>query len=159
MFINYLKNMEKKITRGENSDKYIVEPYLLFNGNCENAFDFYKSIFGGEILHKVKYKDVPGEVEIPKSYENKIAYVSLPIGREIILMGSDSGMVDHVAVGTNVSLTLRVEDEEETRRLFKDLSDGGNVTMKLQSTFWAELYGVVTDRFGVNWMVNYVKSK
>lgn len=149
--------MEKKITRGKDSDKYIVEPYLLFNGNCEHAFDFYRSIFGGEILDKVKYKDVPGGMDIPKSHEDRIAYISLPVGREMILMGSDSGMAGHVAVGTNVSLSIRVEDEEETHRLFKELSNGGNVTMKLQKTFWAELYGIVTDRFGVSWMVNYVK--
>jgi len=147
--------MEKKMTRGKNSDKFIVEPYLLFNGNCEHAFDFYQSIFGGDILEKVKYKDVPSEMEIPKSFENKIAYMSLPIGREIILMGSDSGMVDHVAVGTNVSLTVRISDEDEAKRIFKELSDGGNVTMKLQKTFWAEQYGIVIDRFGVNWMINY----
>jgi len=151
--------MEKKIVRGKNSDKYIVEPYLLFNGNCEHAFEFYQSIFGGEILNKVRYKDIPSEMEIPKSFENRIAYMSLPIGREIILMGSDSGMVGHVAVGTNVSLTLRLNDEDETKHLFKELSNGGNVTMKLQKTFWAELYGIVTDRFGVNWMVNYNSSK
>lgn len=151
--------MEQKITRGNHSEKYIVEPYLLFNGNCEEAFEFYRSLFGGEFMQIVRYKDIPGEMEIAHTMEHKIAYMSLPIGREIILMGSDAGTVSKVSVGTNVSLSLRLNDEEESKRLFHELSrHGGNVTMKLQKTFWAELYGIVTDGFGVTWMVNYVKE-
>jgi len=150
--------MEKKLTRGENSEKFIVEPYLLFNGNCEHAFEFYRSIFGGEFINVMRYKDIPEEKEIPDYLKERIAYMALPVGREVIIMGSDSGMANKVSVGNNVSLTLRLDDEKETKRMFEELSNGGNVIMKLQKTFWAELYGIVTDRFGVNWMVNCVSK-
>lgn len=136
---------------------FIVEPYLFFNGNCEEAFNFYKSVFGGEFVGMMKYKDMPeGGKDVAEELKDKILHVSFPIGREVIIMGSDAGPGEHsVTVGNNIMLTLSMDDEEETKRLYQQLSEGGKVNMELQKTFWAELYAMFTDKFGINWSVNY----
>ncbi len=135
-----------------------INPYLTFNGNCEKAFEFYKSVFGGEFPFMGRYKDTPSEYEMPESEADKIMHVSLPIGNGTILMGSDAMDSHRVNVGNNISISLNVESDEEAHRLFNGLSEGGNVTMPLEKTFWAELFGMFTDRYGINWMVNYEKK-
>lgn len=139
---------------------FIVEPYLLFNGNCEEAFNFYKSAFGGEFSGIMKYKDMPENgKEIPEEYREKVLHVSLPVGKEVILMGSDAGPGAKINMGDNIMLTLSVDDEKEARYLFEKLSQGGKVDMPLQKTFWAELYAMFTDSFGIQWSINYGYEK
>jgi len=147
--------MENKVTRGNSSQKFVVEPYLVFNGNCEEAFNFYKSVFGGEFTGMMRYKDIPEGMKISKEFEEQILHIALPIGREVILMGSDGGPRSPISMGENFSLTLSVNDKEEAKRLFKELSTEGKIIMELQKTFWAELHGMLTDKFGINWMVDY----
>jgi PhnB protein len=134
-----------------------INPYLTFDGNCEEAFNFYKSIFGGEFPYIGRYKDMPSEHPIPDSEKEKIMHVSLPISKETILMGSDSsGSFGHSTVaGNNFSLSVNTDTEEEARSVFEKLSAGGKVTMPLEKTFWNALFGMFTDKFGINWMVNY----
>ncbi len=134
-----------------------INPYLTFDGNCEEAFNFYKSIFGGEFPYIGRYKDMPSEHPIPDSEKEKIMHVSLPISKETILMGSDSsGSFGHNTVaGNNFSLSVNTDTEEEARSVFEQLSAGGKVTMPLEKTFWNALFGMFTDKFGINWMVNY----
>jgi len=134
-----------------------INPYLTFDGNCEEAFNFYKSIFGGEFPYIGRYKDMPSEHPIPDSEKEKIMHVSLPISKETILMGSDSsGSFGHNTVaGNNFSLSVNTDTEEEARSVFEKLSAGGKVTMPLEKTFWNALFGMFTDKFGINWMVNY----
>ncbi|WP_242927669.1 VOC family protein [Pontibacter vulgaris] len=134
-----------------------INPYLTFAGNCEEAFNFYKSVFGGEFPYVGRFKDMPSERSIPESEANKIMHISLPISKETVLMGSDSseafGQV--TTVGNNFSISINAENEEEAKRLFEGLSAGGNITMALNKTFWGALFGMFTDKFGINWMVNY----
>lgn len=135
-----------------------IDPYLIFDGNCEEAFNFYKSVLGVEFEMISKFKDMPGE-KCPAGDENKIMHVSLPIGNGNRLMGSDTGSgMGGVTFGNNFSISLSTTSEDETKKLFNGLSAGGKVTMPLEPTFWAPLFGMLTDKFGVNWMVGYNKE-
>jgi PhnB protein len=133
-----------------------INPYLVFNGNCEEAFNYYKSVFGVEFQMISKFKDMPGG-ECPVADENKIMHVSMAIGNKgDVLMGSDngSGMGD-VVVGNNFSISVTTGSEEETKKIFDGLAAGGKTTMPLASTFWSPLFGMLTDKFGINWMVSF----
>ena len=134
-----------------------VNPYLIFNGNCEQAFDFYKSVFGGEFPYIGRFKEMPptpGKEIAPEDAE-KIMHVSLPIGKETILMGSDSTKESRVTVGHNISISVNTESEEEAHKIFNSLSSGGKIIMPLEKTFWGALFAMFTDKFGIGWMVNY----
>lgn len=135
-----------------------INPYLTFNGNCEEAFTFYKSVFGGDYTHIGRYSDMPpGEYPLPDSEANKIMHMSLPISKETMLMGSDSSEAfGHATViGNNISLSVNTETKDEAFRIFEGLSAGGNVTMPMDKTFWGAWFGMFIDKFGINWMVNF----
>jgi PhnB protein len=136
-----------------------INPYLNFNGNCEEAFNFYKSVFGGEFPMISRYSDMPSaEGQEPMNVDGeKIMHVSLPISKETVLMGSDIGgeWAKHSVVGNNIQLSVNADSEEEADRIFKSLSEGGRVTMPLEKTFWGALFGMFIDKFGIYWMVNY----
>lgn len=135
----------------------IINPYLTFNGNCEEAFALYKSVFGGEFTYVGKFKDMPPDTPIPDSEKEKIMHISLPISKETVLMGSDALEAFGPAIqqGNNFSVSITATSEDEAVRIFNLLSAGGNVTMPLNKTFWNALFGMFTDKFGINWMVNY----
>ena len=135
-----------------------VNPYIIFNGNCEEAFCFYKSAFGGEFLYIGRYKDIPPadkQIFRPENDE-KIMHVSLPISNETILMGCDSAEMDGrgAVTGGNISLSINTDNKEEASRLFNELSVGGQIKMPMGQTFWGAYFGVFTDRFGINWLIN-----
>lgn len=134
-----------------------VNPYLTFNGNCEEAFNFYKSVFGGEFAHIQKFKDMPSETPLSEEVGNLIMHVSFPISSETILMASDTNEAfGHTATfGTNISISINTDSEDEATKLFNGLSAGGKVTMPLEKTFWGAYFGMFTDKFGIHWMVNY----
>ena len=136
-----------------------VNVYLTFNGNCEEAFNFYKSVFGGEFPYIGRFGDMPAEngKEMPEADKNKIMHVSLPISQETMLMGSDTGgeWASHFVEGNNFSLSLNTNSREEADHLCAALSEGGVITMPLADTFWGAYFGMWTDKFGINWMVNY----
>ena len=137
----------------------ILNPYLNFNGNTEEAFDFYKSVFGGEFTTLQRFKDTPHADKIPASEQEKIMHVTLPIGGNV-LMGTDVGeTMPQVTFGTNSSISLSPESEEEAHKLFNGLSAGGKITMPLEKMFWGALFGMFTDKFGIQWMVNYEYSQ
>jgi PhnB protein len=134
-----------------------ANPYLNFPGNTEEAFEFYRTVFGGEFASLVRFRDFGESMgELPEPLLDKVAHVSLPIG-ETLLMGTDSleGMGPALEPGNNVSIALAPESKDEAERVFAALSDGGTVQMELQATDWAEAYGSLADRFGVQWQVNY----
>lgn len=137
-----------------------VNPYLSFNGTCEAAFNFYKSVFGGEFGMVGRYKDIPGE-EIPESEKEKIMHIELPLTDHVCLMGADASEVfgQVTKFGDCVTLTLCTENEEDTRRIYNALSEGGKITMPLDKTFWADLYASFTDKFGISWALNFIKDK
>lgn len=137
-----------------------VNAYLTFEGNCEAAFNFYKSAFGGEFSSLSRFGEMPQQKGMPSLSEemkNRILHVSLPISAETILMGSDTmpGMSQDLTVGNNFSVSLGVNSKEEADTLFAALSSSGKVTMPLEVTFWGAYFGMWTDQFGINWMVNY----
>jgi PhnB protein len=134
-----------------------MNPYLNFNGNTEEAFNFYKSVFGGEFSTLQRFKDTPEANKVTENEKDKIMHVSLPIGQGSFLMASDAleSMKQKVNPGNNFYLTLNTESEEETNRIFNGLSAGGNVEMPLNKTFWGAYFGMFTDKFGIRWMVNY----
>jgi PhnB protein len=139
-----------------------VNPYLIFNGNCEQAFLFYQSVFGGEFPYMGKFKDMPSDDNCPPVSEeeaNRIMHVSLPIGNTV-LMGSDStSQSGDAVIGTNISVSINTESRAEADRIFNGLSAGGNAFMPMTSTFWGAYFGMCTDKFGINWMVNFDEPK
>jgi len=136
-----------------------VNVYLTFNGNCREAFDFYKSVFGGEYPYVGTFGEMPpvDGKEIPEEDKNKIMHITLPISRETMLLGSDTGRDwgAHHQQGNNFSISINADSREEADKLFNGLSDGGTVTMPMEDTFWGAYFGMFTDKFGINWMVNY----
>jgi PhnB protein len=135
-----------------------VHAYLNFDGNPEEAFDFYKKVFGGEFSSAVRFKDFPVEgMEVPKADENKMMHISLPIGDDAILMASDTlpAFGQKLVQGNNVYVSLHPTSKEEAGRLFNALSEGGEVEMDIADQVWGDYYGAFKDKFGVQWMVNY----
>ncbi|HNP23021.1 MAG TPA: VOC family protein [Panacibacter sp.] len=137
-----------------------INPYLNFAGNTEEAFNFYKSVFRGEFAMLQRFGQTPDAGNMPTGVENMIMHISLPIGNGNILMGTDAPeeMGFSLNKGNNFYLCLGPESKEEADRIFNQLSDGGQVEMALQDTFWGAYYGSLTDKFGVKWMVNYQKQ-
>ena len=138
-----------------------INTYLNFNGNCEEAFNFYKSIFGGEFKYIGRFGEMPqGDgYTISEVDKNKIMHISLPIGNTI-LMGSDINK-DYAPAfiqGNNFSVSINPESKEAADKLFNGLSTDGQVTMPLADTFWGSYFGMFTDKFGINWMVNFEKQ-
>jgi PhnB protein len=133
-----------------------LDPYLGFNGNCEEAFNFYRSVFGGEFQTVMRFKDVPSEYQATESEAEKIMHIALPIGQGTMLMGSDTpASMAPGTIGDNLSILISVDSEAEANKLFKGLSASGQVTMPLDKTFWGSYFGMLTDKFGIHWMVSY----
>ena len=139
----------------------ILNPYLSFEGNTEEAFNFYKSIFGGEFAILQRFKDTPEAGTVPEKEKNKIMHVSLPIGNGNTLMATDTleSMGQKLTVGNNIQLSVSADSEAETDKIFAGLSAGGKVTMPLSKTFWGSYFGMCTDKFGVQWMLSYDYKK
>ena len=140
-----------------------INPYLTFKGNCEEAFNYYRKVFGGEFDYIGRFSEMPPQEGVSLSEEdgNKIMHVSLPISKDNILMGSDTGgeWAPGLIVGNNISLSINADTKEDADRFFDLLSDGGKVKMPMDQTFWGDYFGMCTDRFGINWMVSMGGSK
>ncbi len=134
-----------------------VNPYLNFEGRCEEAFHFYKSVFGGDFAFVGRYSEMPSDQPLPESDQQKIMHISLPIGSGTVLMGADAAgdWGGKTIVGSNISLSINTESQAEADRIFNGLSTGGTVTLPLNKTFWGAYFGMFTDKFGIHWMVNY----
>ena len=134
-----------------------VNPYLNFNGNTEEAFLFYKSVFGGEFIMLQRFKDVLEADKLNDVDRDKIMHISLPIGRDTVLMATDAleSMGQIVNFGNNFFISISTASEAEAEKLFYGLSNGGNVIMQLEKSFWGAYFGMFADRFGVQWMINY----
>jgi PhnB protein len=137
-----------------------VNVYLTFNGNCEEAFNFYKSVFGGEFPYVGRYKDMPageGGKTISGDDAERIMHISLPIGKETMIMGSDTGgeWASNFKAGNNFSICVSADNKEQADKIFNGLAEGGQVTMPLNNTFWGDYFGMLTDKFGINWMMSF----
>jgi PhnB protein len=136
-----------------------VNAYINFDGNCDKAFDFYKSVFGGEFQARMKFGEAPG-MDVPPAQKDKLMHVALPIGKHTVLMGSDwSEQFGPMARGNSFGLSVNVESQAEADKVFQALSNGGKVTMPIGVAFWGAYFGMCTDKFGINWMVNFETKK
>ena len=135
-----------------------VSTYLNFTRNTEEAFNFYRSVFGGEFTGEIsRFKDIPSSENMPPLPEedrNLVMHVALPILDGHLLMGTDApeSMGFKVNYGNNVYISLHPDTREETKRLFNALSEGGKIEQELQDMFWGDYYGSCADKFGVQWM-------
>ena len=131
-----------------------LNTYLTFEDNCREAFEFYRSIFGGEFTFISTFREGPEDMEIPEEDLDRIMHVSLPIGNSV-LMGSDSSSAfcPPLVVGNNFSLSFEAESKEHADAVFAKLSDGGAVNMPMADAFWGAYFGACTDKFGINWQV------
>ena len=137
-----------------------INPYLTFDGNCEEAFHFYQSVFGGKFPYLGRFGEMPpmeGQPPVPESEKNKIMHISLPISKETILMGSDSSdAFGHATiVGNNYSISVNAVNDAEADRIYNGLAAGGKTTMPMSKTFWGSYFGMLVDKFGIQWMVSH----
>lgn len=134
-----------------------VNPYLNFDGKTEEAFLFYKSIFGGEFIAHMKMSDAPDMNDLPKEEMNRVMHISLPLGKDSILMGSDIlPSVGHsLNIGNNVYVSIHPDSREEADRIFAGLSQGGDIEMPMADQFWGDYFGSLVDQFGIRWMINH----
>jgi PhnB protein len=136
-----------------------VNIYLTFDGNCREAFEFYGSVFKSDDLQFNTFSEMPEEEGVPPvsdELKDKIMHVTLPISKETSLMGSDTGdeWSQTFQKGNNFSISVSLDDTKEADRIFSELSKGGEVSMPLDKTFWDAYFGMLTDKFGINWIIN-----
>ena len=132
-----------------------LSTYLFFDGNCKEAFEFYRSVFGGEFMTLMTYADGPSEMQVPDDRKGEIMHVSLPVGSSV-LMGSDRwfAQTEPFTPGSNFGISISAESREQGDDLFSKLSDGGTVKMQMEKVFWGAYFGSLSDRFGIDWMIN-----
>lgn len=143
-----------------------INPYLNFNGNTEEAFNFYKSVFGGEFATVMRFGEAPGCDETPEGKQlseadkGKIMHIALPIGNDNVLMATDAleSYGQKLTEGNNFSIAINVDSKEEADRIFNGLSEEGKVEMPLTDAFWGAYFGMLQDKFGIQWMVSYDKN-
>ncbi len=135
-----------------------INPYLNFDGKAEEAFTFYKSVFGGAFLGEVyKLGNAPGAENLTEEEKNRVMHIALPIGKSDILMASDivPSAGHKLSVGNNNYVSIFPESREEADHLFNGLSAGGTIEMPMADQFWGDYFGSFQDKYGVYWMVNY----
>ena len=133
-----------------------LSTYLAFEGNCREAFEFYRSVFGGEFGTLSTFADAPEDMGIPEDKRDWIMHVSLPVGSSV-LMGSDmpARQGGSLVKGDNFSISIEGKSKAHCGEVLAKLSEGGTVRLPLRETFWGAYFGAWTDRFGINWMINY----
>lgn len=140
-----------------------INPYLIFVGNCEEAFNYYKKVFGGDFTSFNRFGEMPPRegVNLSGEQKNMVMHVSLPIGGDSVLMGSDDGgaLSPNTIVGNNFSLMVNADTREQADRLFSQLSLDGEIIMPLENTFWGSYFGQCTDRFGIGWMISFEEPR
>jgi PhnB protein len=133
-----------------------LNPYLLFNGQCEAAFKFYEKILGGEIEAMIPHEGTPAAEHVPPEWRKKILHARLSVGDEV-LMGSDAPP-DRYEAMKGFSVTLGIDDPAAAERIFHALAENGTVRMPIEKTFWALRFGMLVDQFGTPWMVNCAQA-
>lgn len=130
-------------------------PYLNFNGNCEEALNFYKEAFDGEITQLGRYGESP--MKSPEEIKDKIIHGRLQFG-DVLIMASDAMNKNGVNNGDNISLSIECDTNDQLEKVFTKMSEGGKITMPLQEQFWGAKFGMLTDKFGFHWMFNCEKK-
>ena len=132
-----------------------IQPYLFFEGRCQEALDFYQEVLDAEVLYAMRFgesPEPPPEGTLPPGFEDKIMHANVRVG-ETVFMASDGTCGATESGFRGFSLSISVPDEVTAERIFEALADGGKVELPLDSTFWSPCFGMLTDRFGVGWMV------
>ena len=133
-----------------------MKPYINFPGNCEEAINFYQQVMGAELLFIQRFGESPMKGAAP---DDKVMHCTLKIGNSSF-MACDNMSDEHpLTIGNNISLAIGTNDVPQAEKMFKSLADGGKVLMEMQETFWAERFGMLTDKFGINWMFNVEKPQ
>ncbi|MGO9543205.1 MAG: VOC family protein [Rhodomicrobium sp.] len=133
-----------------------LNPYLFFDGRCEEAFKFYEKTFGGKIKAMFPHEGTPAANHVPPDWRNKIMHASLEVAGQV-LMGSDASP-QHYHKPQGFSVSISINKVAEAERVFAALAEGGHIRMPLEKTFWAARFGMVADRFGIPWMINCEKD-
>jgi len=139
-----------------------INPYLNFLENTEEAFNFYKSVFGGEFIGEIhRFKGTPGSENMSEADQQKIMHIALPIGNGTILMGTDAleSFGHKIVAGNNFYISINTDSKEEADKIYNALSVGGKIEMPIQDVFWGDYFGMFADKFGIQWMVSYSKKK
>jgi PhnB protein len=134
-----------------------IHAYLMFDNNCREAMNFYKECLGGELFMRTM-GEAPESAQMPGVPKDNILHAGLTKGN-LMLMASDMMGADKLVRGNNVSLSLDCESEEELHTFFTKLSEGGQVTMPIGEQFWGDVFGMLTDKFGIHWMLSFAKNK
>jgi len=129
-----------------------VNPYLSFNGQCEEAFKLYERVLGGQLGNIFRYAGTPLAHQVPADWQDKVMHGSITVGGQV-LMGGDVAP-DRYEAPKGFSLSIQIKDPTEAERIFRELSHAGSMVMPLEKTFWAERFGMVIDRFGIPWLIN-----
>ena len=134
-----------------------INPYLNFMGNTEEAMNFYKSVFGGDFSVFQRFKDIPGGEKMDADEQEKVMNISLPLGDGNVLMATDAleSMGQALIVGNNFHLSVNTTSEKEADRIFDALSKNGQVKMAMNKAFWGSYFGMLTDKFGIQWMLSF----
>jgi PhnB protein len=138
-----------------------LNPYLNYQGNTEEAFNFYKSVLGGEFSSMIRFKDLPGIADKMSPEEaNKIMHAALPIkGNTLMATDMLESQGHTMKLGNNLTLSLEADSKEEADKLFNGLSAGGKIGAQIADAPWGAYWGMLTDKFDVQWMVNYTYPK
>lgn len=137
-----------------------ADVFLVFAGECEAAFNFYQSVIGGTFSHVSRFSDMPnpGENPVPENEKNKILHIGLQLHGNSAITGSDGGLkMPGFKAGNNFAVVLNTGSRKEADHVFAGLSEGGKVRMPLADTFWGSYFGMVTDKFGITWQINFLK--
>lgn len=129
-----------------------INPYLAFSGRCEEAFKFYEKLLGGKITFMMRYGESPTADQVGPEWRDKVMHVTMGVGASV-LMGADA-LPQYFEKPQGISVSLTVKSAEEAKRIFDGLAESALVQMPLQKTFWSSAFGVLTDRFGIPWIVN-----
>lgn len=133
----------------------VINPHINFNGNAEEAFNFYKSVFGGEFTKIIRFKEL-GNPDISKNEENKIMHIALPIGNSALMANDVPDFLGRVNENENRSkIFVSAESKEEADKIFNGLSAGGNVEMPIGDSPWGTYFGMFRDKYGIEWMIEF----
>ncbi|MBU0697467.1 MAG: VOC family protein [Bacteroidetes bacterium] len=135
----------------------LINPYINFNGNAEEAFNFYKSVFGGEFATIMRFKDMPTPgFEVSEAEANKIMHIALPIGNNVLMANDIPEFMGKVNENENRSkISVSAESREEADQLFNGLSAGGSIEMPIQDSPWGSYFGMFRDKYGIEWMIDF----
>ncbi len=135
----------------------LINPYINFNGNAEEAFNFYKSVFGGEFAQVMRFKDLASpEFVVSENEANKIMHIALPIGKNILMANDVPDVLGKVNENENRSkISISAESKEEADKLFNGLSAGGQIEMPISNSPWGSYFGMFRDKYGIEWMVDF----